>query len=1098
MASAAPGAYQPAGFFVLRTPSLPVASFHDWSRGLAAPAVNDRGELATAVAADEAVLRARLGEIVAEPSVSEALFVASPSLFQGLRYWRRDPDGKRGRRVERSLVAYFGRMTARATPFGLFSGCAMGTIGGGDVLALDSRARHRRVTRIDKAYLIALCESLRHDKSLREALTYRPNDSLYLQGSRYRYACPALDRSGLSHVLMELESTVYLAAVISRAAAGASLQELSRGLVADDEEGQVTREDADAFLHELIDRHVLVSSLTPTVTGAEPADEIVAQLTQLASQSTAAARLAGLLRTAQERLAAIDQGGTGAPPAAYDGVLPTESELSSIVGVNRLKSWPNNRLLQVDLLTAKESLTLSRATADRLLSGALLLHRVGARGRHRDLERFRHAFVARYQGREVPLLEALDEDSGIGFGRLKNVQGEAAPILQQLPFPVEEDPAPSWTDRERHLLRRLCDALMAGERTIELSAIDLERLAVEEPLPLPDAFSVTATLVGSPQDLVSGNCLIHLHAVGGPSGARLIGRFCHVHEEMRDAVVDYLRAEERCRPDVLFAEIVHLAQGRAANIVCRPVLREYELTFLGRSGAPEQRQIAAADVSVSVRGGRVVLRSRRHDREIVPRLTSAHTTIQGLGVYQFLLALQGQDCSPGAFWNWGPLGEAPFLPRIVSGKTILSLAQWRLTREQVRPLESMTPADRSAALTELRRRLGLPRVVAVASADEFVPLDLENVLCAETFVALAATHDATVVREMLVSPEHLCVIAPEGNLAHELIVPFVGCRREGASTAPAASAVPHPRATGPLQRRFGPGSSWLEARVYCGPAAADRLLLELIAPLAELGSARCCFFTRHEEAAGFSLRVSFAGERQAMGEELRPALESRAARFLEAGDISRFALDTYERDVEGFGGPDAIDDAESLSSVDSATVLQSLRFLDAPDADNLRWALTLRGVDVILDGFGFDLPTKLQISQQVRAESLAGFGSGERLRHSLGEKYRAERGEVAALFRPPQQHPTLAAPLSLLQERGDQLQSVSGRLRRLGEEGRLTRPLEELAARFARLHVNRMILRGLRPQELVIFDFLCCWYTGSLARAGEPSSPPGGAGGSGS
>src|ERR1044072_6816673 len=70
-----------------------------------------------ALAGARALLRARLQEIVEEPTVAEGLFIASPSLSGSLRYWREDPDSKRGRRGERSLVPYFGRMCMRATPF---------------------------------------------------------------------------------------------------------------------------------------------------------------------------------------------------------------------------------------------------------------------------------------------------------------------------------------------------------------------------------------------------------------------------------------------------------------------------------------------------------------------------------------------------------------------------------------------------------------------------------------------------------------------------------------------------------------------------------------------------------------------------------------------------------------------------------------------------------------------------------------------------------------------------------------------------------------------------------------------------------------------
>src|SRR6185503_4797375 len=107
---------------------------------------------------------------------------------------------------------------------------------------------------------------------------------------------------------------------------------------------------------------------------------------------------------------------------------------------------------------------------------------------------------------------------------------------------------------------------------------------------------------------------------------------------------------------------VHLPQGRTGNVLSRPVLRDYEIPFLGRSGAPPENQIPLTDLQVTVTEQRIVLRSERLGREVIPRLTSAHNFTFGLGIYRFLCGLQGQDVIVGLAWNWGALEAAAFLP----------------------------------------------------------------------------------------------------------------------------------------------------------------------------------------------------------------------------------------------------------------------------------------------------------------------------------------------------------------------------------------------------------------------------------------------------
>jgi len=127
---ALPNAITPSGFFALRTPLLPFDELLAWSDGLeAVSAGNDPARLEAACAADRTRLRQRLRVVYARPEVREALFVASPDLEEHCEVWWQQPASPQGQKIERALVRYFARMAGRATPFGLFAGCSVGTAG---------------------------------------------------------------------------------------------------------------------------------------------------------------------------------------------------------------------------------------------------------------------------------------------------------------------------------------------------------------------------------------------------------------------------------------------------------------------------------------------------------------------------------------------------------------------------------------------------------------------------------------------------------------------------------------------------------------------------------------------------------------------------------------------------------------------------------------------------------------------------------------------------------------------------------------------------------------------------------------------------------
>ena len=150
-------------------------------------------------------------------------------------------------------------------------------------------------------------------------------------------------------------------------------------------------------------------------------------------------------------------------------------------------------------------------------------------------------------------------------------------------------------------------------------------------------------------------------------------------------VEQHLRAEESLRPDTIYAEIVHFPEGRIGNVLLRPLLREYEIPYLGLSGAPREKQIPVNDLFVSVIGPRIVLRSARLGKEIIPRMTNAHNYgLRSLGMYRFLCALQTEGIAVGLGFNWGALDSAPFLPRVISGRTVSASTSQPSTPRQTR------------------------------------------------------------------------------------------------------------------------------------------------------------------------------------------------------------------------------------------------------------------------------------------------------------------------------------------------------------------------------------------------------------------------------
>jgi len=1054
--------------------------------------------LAAAVAADRAVLRARLRALADRPEIREALFLASPSLFDSLALWSKDPDSKKGQRAERALVRYVYRMTTRATPFGLFSGCSLGPVdpGAPTRLTLGPRDAYERHTRLDMDYLFALCEDLGKDPALRDELLYRPNSSLYAAAGRLRYAEARLIKKARSHHLVAVERTEYLDATLARAAQGARIAGLAQALVDSDPDGEITFEDADAYVRELVDSQILVSDLSPPVTGPEAVHDLIDQLGRLPSE--AGERLA----RARDALAALDASGPGASPDRYLEIaraletMPTPVEMAL--------------LFQLDMVKPAGGSVLGGAVLDEIQRGIDILRRISNR-RSDLMEKFRKDFVERYgEGREVALVEVLDEEIGIGFEKSGDAGAEASPLLQGLLLgaPAAEASPSSWTSRETFLLIRLSEALTSGAGEIELTPADIDRMvgaaAPGEPelAYLADAFQVMATLAAASSEAVdAGDFKVLLNGAVGPSGARLLGRFCHADPELSRRVEEHLREEETFAPDAIYAEVVHLPQGRIGNILSRPVLREHEIPFLGRSGTPADKQIPITDLTVTVSGQTVTLRSKRLGREVVPRLTSAHNYRRGsLGLYRFLCILQSQNVQGGAGWSWGPLESSPFLPRVTAGRVVLSRAAWWMSKEEIAALVKAEGGARMAAVRDWRLKRRLPRLALLADGDNELLIDFANVLSVETFIDVVEGRDQARLLEVFPSPDELCAEGPEGRFVHEMVVPFV-MEPKAAKAAPAGSPKTGAWLEAPAVRRsFPPGSEWLYVKLYTGTATADVLLREVVAPVVReaisSGVADSWFFIRYGDPE-WHLRLRFHGDPRELHARVLPLLGDAVAPLLDDRRLWRLQLDTYEREVERYGGAEGVALVERLFGIDSAAVLDLLELLEGDEGADLRWRLTLVGIDRLLGDLGLDAAGKLGVLERLSRSFWREFKGDKSMRVQLDQRLRTDRKSLSLFLEgDPETSAPFAPALALFDRRSRDIAPVVAELTEREAAGRLTSPVREMAASFVHMHVNRFIRSAARAHEMVLYDFLYQLYASRQARQrkGDAGKDAGGSG----
>ena len=1010
-----------------------------------------------APAVSEADLRAAL----ADPWFEEALYLASPGLHAECAKWQRGelPDARKQSRLLGTLARYYTRLRTRCTPFGLFAGCSVVAWGAGPSHVRLATSQHRRHTRLDMHYLCALAQQLAQHPALQPWLRYYPNSSLYPSGQTLRYVEHHYHQGECVHQLSAVEAAEAVHAVLAAAAPGATGPALAARLLGPAADA-AARAEATAFIDELVQAQVLVSELAPTVTGVEYFTHLQAVLGRLLAEVPAAEAeaLAQVLATVRQQVQALDAQPTNSP-TAYERIAAALATL----GV----APEPGKLFQTDALHGLASgapPTLDETLQATLREGLAVLACLAPPPALPRLADFTRRFQARYEEREVPLLEALDAESGLAYA--PDAESHYSELVHDLVLPAgPAAAAPPPSAAQRYLGQRLREAARRGDYCLNLTLTELHAQGLAPgAAPLPPSIGVLFRVIDAERVLLEG--------ADGSSAVNLLGRFAHAEPGIEALIRQVTQAEQAHNPAVTFAEICHLPASRIGNLLQRPHFRALEIPYLAQSTLPAAGQVAVQHLRLALRHGQLELRGPGGQR-LVPRLSTAHNfgSPQALPVYQFLCDLQTQGLQAELGFSWQGVAQADtFLPRLTCGRAVLAAASWQLTAADLHPLLAATPAEVAPRLAAWRAQWQLPRYFTLADGDNELFVDAENELLVRVWLDAVRQRPRVLLKEFLFDPAATPVRDEAGQpYVPQFIAPLV--RQAPCYAAAGPVLAPAPAVT----RAFGLGSEWLYYKLYCGPVVAGRILREAIGPLAATlrasGLIDGWFFVRYNDPDPH-LRVRWhLPDPGRLGEVLQ-LVQAQLAPFSGDQGIWKTQTDTYYRELERYGTR-TIGCAEDLFCWQSQALLDHLAQAP-PDLPDDAWPWGLRAVDELLTAFGCSGDHKLALAQTWKTAFAQEFALTKDLKRQLDAKYR--------LFRP-------AVALALALAAGPPPAPLVAIAQRLRAAAPLEVPLDELLGSYVHMLLNRVLPADARLHELVLYDFLYRHYQACQARQPTGATP---------
>jgi thiopeptide-type bacteriocin biosynthesis protein len=997
-----------------------------------------------------------------DPLLQEAIYLASPELFATLRQWMSGTLSLKPAKEQKLILAlyrYMLRMSTRSTPYGLFAGCARGTITDGpSSIRLGGPGSLRKVTRLDMHYLSELAGFLVRDPALGECLQYFPNTSLYRSGNSYRYYEYQLKDQKRNYFLSSFTRTPYLDQLFRAARTGATIRELTKVFTVQD----IEEEEAGQFIATLIRSQVLVSSLHPSVAGEDYFGALIKEIRRCPGG-------AGLAQQLEKAGALLEESGDGTD--RYERIGHTLRELYPSV------SSPN--IVQLDLFFNTEANNLSTGAVDTitgLLESLIALHQSAI---PEAMQNFCRLYAQRYEEREMPLMTVLDSENGIGYGVMTGEKSSYTPLVDDLVIPGNEVPGQTvWNPLTKLVFDKYIEAQRGQARVIELTDADLAGLPKDHGSILSSTIGVLGTLLAEgPEQLDQGRFQFILKSCSGPAAATLMGRFAAGDPQLAEKLKACALYDKQALEGRIIAEIIHLPEGRTGNILIRPQLYSYEIPFLGSSQAEKELQIPLDDLYVSVRQDKIVLRSKSLGKEIIPRLTSAHNFSMGLSVYRFLCDMQFQHKPLHINWDWKFLNSRPFLPRVTYRQIILKRARWFLQEA----VEVDGDENEDLVLDRLITAYGLPTRVIIAEGDNELFLDLSFEYARKIFLDKVQKGNV-VAFECLETEGRPLVAGEKGPHCNEVLLPLY---HRGGVHFPPEPRVVHLPVAGNVRRSFPPGSEWLYAKIYCGTTWIEKLLVNEVRILTEellvQDMVKKWFYIRYQDP-GSHLRIRFhhPGD-PAFYHHVCDRINKLFGNYVEEDIIHKVQYDTYVREIERYG-EDAILLSEDYFYHDSEAVLGLFALLQSKEKEDSRWQFALKGVDCMLSDFGFGPAEKLQLIQRLQSGFFSEFNGNTSLLGQLNQKYRDNTMVISKIISsPPELSPLPAEVLDIFRKRSVAGQQVHAAVTQL-YRGAGAQRLWSLVPDYIHMFMNRMFVANQRMHELVIYHYLSKYYSSSIAR----------------
>ena len=1002
--------------------------------------------------------------------LKEGLFLASPWLHKKLEKhyngFIKDEDN-----FEFVLFRYFLRMCTRCTPFGVFASQSITKIGLNEYLETENN--FSKNTKLDMSFLERLTMKFSKDKNIREGLLFFPNNTIYELDGKLRYVEYSYSQNGDKvHNLVAVESNYYLELILGTSLNGCPIKDLVKKITID----EITKEEATDFVNELIQSQLLISDIELTAIGEKPLNQLIQSFSTMLSKNLEEesrieiGKIFDILINVKNGLKFLDENGVGSDIAAYQKII---HELKGLE-----VEFDEQFIFNTTLDRNQENRIVDENDVKKIIEGLDILARFSPRHYtsegtpKNNIKNFIEKFYKKFEEKEVPLSLALDKDLGVDYSFNKFDDGTFSPLVDGIKLPnTERKISEIHWDNDVHSfwLRKYIDAVSCSKREIIINENDMQSFPSRE-----DDLSETLSIMFSLTD-ESDERKIIIHGSAMTDASRLLGRFCYDNQEILSLTEEILSKKAENVENVIFAEISHIPEARSGNILLRPKLTDYEIPYITKSLNHRNFQLPLHDLMVSVYNGKVVLRSKKLNKIIIPSLSSAHNySANSLPVYRFLCDLQTQHIKlPYSYLNLGILTfRVQFMPRISYKNIILSPASWTFNKSELSSLKHIS-------IENFIKEKNIPRYVVIAEGDNELLIDFESDYCKRLFKLEIKRKETVQIKEFLFKDFSTPTKDRDGNCyANEFILSFFKNSKSSFYKIEPNSETNNIS----IKRNFSLGDEWFYIKYYGGVKTTNKILIEIYnSVIKELFYKKIIskwFFIRFADPEPHIRFRFLVTDRKLLG-TLIEMINKFNSESIQPNLIWKIQTDTYQREIERYGVK-TMELVETIFNIDSNAIMKCLSIINLNYDDKTKWLITLLNINQFLEDFSLPRKEKYNLIKKLRNGFATEFNENKELKQQLSTKYRFHKTEIWELLSSKE---VVSSKYPDLFKAGEEKSIQLKKCIENAKKKNINRAdLMSLLPSLLHMHINRVFISKQRLHEFVLYDLLNQFYNSEVNR----------------